>query len=120
MSKCRELRQRCNECQKIIMWNSLNVCEECNKVNRCSVNAQSVDVNQEEIACNERRNTNVRQNNCGRRRRVDVMKVKGKIEEVKDEGVVRLFSVNCNGLGPQSSCKLEQIKKESKMRKKMV
>ena len=59
----------------------------------------------------------MRQNNCGRRRRVDVTKVKGKIEEVKDEGVVRLFSVNCNGLGPQSSGKIEQIKKESKMRK---
>ena len=66
------------------MWNSLNVCEECAVVNRCSVNEQSVDVNQEEIACNEKRNNNEKKNNSGRRRRVDAIKFKGKIDEVKD------------------------------------
>ena len=100
-----------------MMWNSLNVCEECAVENRSSVNEQSADVNQEEITCNEKRNNNEKKNNSGRRCRVDAIKFKGKIDEVKDEGVVRLFSVNCNGLGPQSSCKLEQIKKESNVRK---
>ena len=35
-----------------------------------------------------------------RRRRVDAIKVKGKLEEDKEECVVRLFAFNCNVLGP--------------------
>ena len=46
-----------------------------------------------------------------------MIKVRGKIEEVADEGVAWLFSVNCNGIGLQSSGKIEQIKKGSKLRK---
>ena len=86
-------------------------------MNRCSVNVQSVDVNQEEIECNGMSNNNTRQNNCDRRHRFDSMKVKGKLEKVKDEGVVRFFPANWNGIGLQLSGKLKQIKKESKMRK---
>ena len=45
------------------------------------------------------------------RKRVNVIEVKGEIDHVKEEGVVCLFSVNCNGLGPHSAGKMEQIKK---------
>ena len=51
-------------------------------------------MNQEEIESNETSNNNLRQSNCGRRHRVGAIKVKGKIEEVKQERVVRMFSVN--------------------------
>ena len=69
---------------------------------------QSNDVNQDEIECDERSINKVRHNTCGRKRRVDVTNVKGKTEEIKEEEVVRLFSVNCNGIGPQSSSKIEK------------
>ena len=69
-------------------------------------------MNQEEIEHNEMSNNNTRQKKCARQHRVDAIKIKGEIEEVKDECAVRLFSVNYNGLGPQSSGKLEKIKKE--------
>ena len=72
---------------------------------------------QDEIECDETSNNNERQINSIRRCRVDEMKLKGKLDEVKDNGVVRLFSVNCNELGLHSSSKLEQIQKESKHRK---
>ena len=38
MSECRELLQKCNECNNKIMWNSKNACEDCDKVNRSSLN----------------------------------------------------------------------------------
>ena len=82
MSKIRELRQRCNEFQKTRMWNSLNVCEECNNVNICSINVQRINMKQEEIECNKMSNFDASQNNCGRRSRVHATKIKGKIEEV--------------------------------------
>ena len=52
-----------------------------------------------------------------KRRRVDLMKVKGNIEEHKQEGLVQLFSVNHNGLVIQSLCEIDQIMKINKIRK---
>ena len=43
--------------------------------------------------------------------------MKGKIDDVKEEGVVRFFSVNCNGLGPHLAGKIKQLKQMSKLRK---
>ena len=35
---------------------------------------------------------------------------------MKEEGAVRLFSVNCNGFGPHSEGKIEQLKVVGKIR----
>ena len=39
------------------------------------------------------------------KKKVDRIKVKRKVEDEKEEGVVRLFSVNFNGFGPYSESK---------------
>ena len=48
--------------------------------------------------------------------KVDKIKVKGKLEDYKVEGVVRLFSENWNGNGLHSEGKTDQIKVMSKLR----
>ena len=53
----------------------------------------------------------------GRKKKVDRTKVKGKVEDDKEEEVVRLFSVNFNGFGPCSESKMNQIADSSKLRK---
>ena len=47
MVKCRELRQRCKQCNKKIKWNIKNACEECDKVIRCSLVVMNDDSKQE-------------------------------------------------------------------------
>ena len=37
MCKCSEWRKRCNECGRKITWNSKNMCDECDKGSRCSL-----------------------------------------------------------------------------------
>ena len=49
MSKFRQIRQRCDERHKKIMCNSLNICEDCNEVNRSSFNVRSNDLNQDDV-----------------------------------------------------------------------
>ena len=50
------------------------------------------------------------------KKKVDKIKVKGKVEEDKEEGVVRFFSINFNGFGPWPESKIEQMKVMSKLR----
>ena len=57
------------------------------------------------------------QNKIRIRKRVDTIKVKAKLNDAKKEGVVRFFSVNCDGLGPHSVVKIKQLKFMSKIRK---
>ena len=42
--------------------------------------------------------------------------MKVKIEDEKEVGVVRLFSRNCNGFGPYSESKIDQIKEMNTVR----
>ena len=51
------------------------------------------------------------------RSKFDRKKVKGKVEEDKEDGVVRLFSVNCNGLRPRAASKIDQTMDSSERRK---
>ena len=51
------------------------------------------------------------------RKRVEKINGKGKLDDVNEEVVVRLFSVNCNGFGPHSEGKIEKLKLMSKIRK---
>ena len=111
MSKCSELRQRRNECNKKIIWNRKNICEDCDKGNMSSECAQNDDKNQEEKHSQETNSINERQNKNRRRKRVVAMKVKGEIDDVKEEGVVSLFSINCNGVGPHSAGKQNKLNK---------
>ena len=64
---------------------------------------QNNDKQQEEKDVNEINSNNESQNKSRRRKRVDAIKVKGKIDGTKEEEVVRLFLVNCDGLGTHSS-----------------
>ena len=43
--------------------------------------------------------------------------MKVKLDDVNEEGFVRLFSVNFNDLGPHSAGKIEQLKQMSKIRR---
>ena len=66
--------------------------------------------------CETNRNK-VTKMNARIRKKVDKIKVKGKVDDVKEELVVRLFSTNCNSFGPHSEGKIEQLKVMSKIRK---
>ena len=99
------------------MQNSLNFCEELNNMNETSGNAHRLIQNQDEIEREETSNNNARYINSSLRFRVHEIKFKVKVDEVKGNRAVRLFSVNYNGLVPQSSSKKEQIRKEIKKSK---
>ena len=50
--------------------------------------------------------------NARMRKKADATRVKGKVEDVKEEGVARLFFANCNGLRKNRAIKgCEQAKK---------
>ena len=68
---------------------------------------QNNDMKQEEKDSHEINSNDESQKKIRRRKIVDAMKVKVKLDDVKEEGIVRLFSVNCNGLGPHSAGKIE-------------
>ena len=116
MSKPRELRIKCNVCNKCTMWNeakSYNVCAKDNesKIVRNNKNVENEDNEAGEI------NNKVNNQQERKRNKVDRIRVKGVVEVEKGEGVVRMFSVNCNGLGPCAKGKLDQIIDASKSRK---
>ena len=52
-----------------------------------------------------------------KRKKVNRIRIKRAVEVEKGEGVMRLFLVNCNGLGPHTLDKLDQIVDASKSRK---
>ena len=93
------------------------MCDECDKVSRCSLGVMNNGKKQEEKDSYETNCNNEIQNKLKIRKIVDKMKVKGKLDVVKEEDVVRLFSENCNDLGPYSEGKTEQLKLMSKIRK---
>ena len=115
MSNEREIRQKCDICDRIIMWNVVNRCEE------CRIRESSDDVNEENeeignivnIVRRENRSVEVRSR---RRQRCGEIKVEGGVTEIKNKGITRLFSVNCNGFGPGSTDKIDQVIRESKSR----
>ena len=51
------------------------------------------------------------------RRRANEIKFKDQIDEIKEEWLVRLFAVNCNGSELFSEIEIEQVEKESKSRR---
>ena len=51
-----------------------------------------------------------------RRKRCDAIKVKVRANKNEEKVVVRFFPVNCNGFGPRSNSKIEQVIKERKRR----
>ena len=61
-----------------------------------------------EIQCDKVARTKER-----KKKKVTVIKVKGKVEDEKEIGAIRLFSVNCNGFGPCSQSKISQTKEIS-------
>ena len=75
--------------------------------------------NNEEQEGNETGGNKTNEKNQQRRIRskVDRIKVKGLVEEEKWDGVVRLFSVNYNGLGPRAVGKIDQTLDSSKRMK---
>ena len=88
----------------------------CEKDNISKIVRNSNNIEQEgNEAVGIKRNKNNHQKR--KRNEVDRIKVKGLVEEEKREGVVRLFSVNCNGLGPHALGKLDQIIDASTRRK---
>ena len=97
------------------MWNSKNACDECEKASRCSLGLMNNEKKQEEKYSYETNCNNEIQNNTRIGKRADKIKVKGKVDDVKEEGVVRLFLANCNGFGPHSEGKIEQLKVMSKI-----
>ena len=91
----------CDECEK--RWSSLGV--------------QNNDKKQEEKDSYETNYNNEIQNKIRIRKMLDAMKVRGELDDAKEEGVVQLFSINGNGLGPHSAGKIEKVKLMSKIRK---
>ena len=51
-----------------------------------------------------------------RMQRFGAIMVKGGVTKIKDKGMTRLFSENCNGFGPGSNDKIDQVIRESKSR----
>ena len=98
------------------MCNSKNTCDECDKGSRSSVGLYNNDKKQDKNDGYETNINNKIQNNMKIKKR-KVIKEKVKLDYVKGEIVVRLFSVNCNGFGPNSAGKIEQLKLMSKTKK---
>ena len=115
MSNEREIRQKCDMCDRIMMWNVVNRCEECRiRESSDDVNEENEEIgNEVNIVRRENRSVEVRSR---RRQRCGEIKVKGGVTEIKNKGITRLFSVNCNGFGPGSNDKIDQVIRESKRR----
>ena len=116
MNKPRELRIKYNEYDKCTMWNEAKVCARCVKDNESKIAQNNNNVENEDNKAGE---MNSKANNQQKRKRnkADRIRVKGVVESEKGEGVVRIFSVKCNGLGPHAKGKLDQIIDASKNRK---
>ena len=99
-----------------MMQNAKKVCNECDNENRCELGTSNNDDEQEVKEMFDSESDKVIKKNERNKKKVDRMKVKGKLENVKEEGVVRLFCVNCNGFRPYSESKINQIKDMSKLR----
>ena len=115
MSNEREMCQRCNEFNRSMMWNLENRCEEY----RARDSSENMDAEHVEITNNvniEIEESRVSERRSVKRQRCGEIKVKGGVVKVKDKGTMRLFSVDCNGFGPGSSDKIDQIIRESKRR----
>ena len=93
------------------MSNSLNICADCNNgIN--NENDKSDNVSQDQAERNAIIiNNEIKRNNAGRIR-VNEIKCKGQIDEIKYEGVVRLFAVNFNGFGSFRQEKQSKLKKK--------
>ena len=117
MVKCRELRLKCEECNECMAWNANKVCDECEKENRSEMETNSDDEEQEGNETCEGERDEVTKKKERNRNKVSRTKVKGKVEEDKEDGVVRLFSANCNGLGPHAVSKIDQTMNSSELRK---
>ena len=100
--KYRELRLKCTAYDKNIMWNAKKVWKECDEENRCDLGISNNNDEQEVNDKCDSESDKLIKNNERIKRIVDKIKVKGKVEDEKEEGVVRLFSAICNGFGPYS------------------
>ena len=80
------------------------------------MNEKSVNNVQENLERNQVDNNKEREINVNRRRRVYEIIWKGKVDKVKDEGVIRLFAANYNGLRHCSLSKIEEIEEDRKKR----
>ena len=98
------------------MWNANKACNVCEKGNRSEIVTNSDNDEQEgnETGGNKR-NENKQQETM--RNKVDRTKIKGLVEEAKRDGVLRLFLVNCDGLGPCALGKIDQMIDSRKRRK---
>ena len=84
--------------------------------NRCEIGMSNDDDEKEANDACDSRSDKATKKNERTKRKEDKMKVKGKVEDEKEEGVVRLFSANFNGFGPCSESKIDQTKETSKLR----
>ena len=108
----REMRQKRSRCNRNMIWNLGSRCEvfrtrEISKnVNEENVEiTNNVNVEIEEIRVSEGRSIRIE--------RAREIKMKGGVTKTKDEGMTRLFSVNCNVFGSGSSDKIDQVIRES-------
>ena len=98
------------------MWSVTNACKECDKVIACDLGVINNNTEQEaKDRCNVKCDKVIKINERIKKK-LDTIKVKGKEADDKEEGVVRLFSPNCNGFGPHSEGKIEKTKEMSKLR----
>ena len=115
MSEKVEMRQRGESCDSKISWNATSGCDECerNETSNDKNRERQKIVNEREV---ERRVNEMREVITRRRQRCNEIKFKGGVNKNKDKGVTRLFSVNCDGFGPESSDNIDQVIKESEDR----
>ena len=95
------------------MWNVNKVCNECDEENACELGTSNNDDEQEANETCDRESDKITKKIETIKKELDRTKVKGKVEDEKEEGVVRLFSVNCNRFGPYSESKINPIKEIS-------
>ena len=114
---CRELRLKCKVCNECAMWNANKACDECEKDNSSEMVTNSNNEEQEGNESCEGKSENATNHEERNRNKVGRIKVKGQVDEDKEDGVVRLFSANCNGLGPHAVSKIDQIMESSERRK---
>ena len=109
-----EIMQSCETCNRRIMWSAANRCSECVSVEQ-SNNENDNDVARRNVNANESNDVEV-VSRVRNRKRCDEIKVKGSVKKKKEQSITRLFSVNCNGLGPRSNDKIDQVIRESRER----
>ena len=115
MSNEREIRQKCGTCNRIMIWNLGNRREQC----RTRESSENINKENAEITKNinvEIEEIRVSEGRIVIKQRCREIKVKSGVKKMKDEGITRLVSVNCNRLGPGSNYKIDQAIRESKRR----